>query len=128
MVSFSLYPIHKLIEYEIRAYNIVRGMSVITTGKSSSRGIIIKKKKQSTPSIPPSRDDKERDEMEEIDKLVDGNKDEESYVSSFANSVVNNDDYDTGSKLKPGSHKEHPEHMSDDDEMKRKDEEVDKEK
>nr|GEZ24110.1 hypothetical protein [Tanacetum cinerariifolium] len=67
-------------------------------------------------------------EQEEIDKLADGNEDEESYASAFADSVINNDDVYTGSKLEPESHKEHPEHVSDDDETKRKDEEVEKEK
>ncbi|GJU75158.1 hypothetical protein Tco_1272228, partial [Tanacetum coccineum] len=67
-------------------------------------------------------------EQEEIDKLVDGDEDEESYASAFADSVINNDDDDTRYKLEPGSHKEHPEHVSDDDEMKKKDEEVEKEK
>ncbi|GKC42842.1 hypothetical protein Tco_1060564 [Tanacetum coccineum] len=65
---------------------------------------------------------------EEIDKLVDGDEDEESYVSAFADSVINNDVDDTGSKLEPGSHKEHPKHVFDDDEKKKKDEEVEKEK
>ncbi|GKD41402.1 hypothetical protein Tco_1261609, partial [Tanacetum coccineum] len=67
-------------------------------------------------------------EHEEIDKLVDGDKDEESYASAFVDSVINNDDDDTGSKLEPESHKEYPEHVYDDDEMKKKDEEVEKEK
>ncbi|GJT02576.1 hypothetical protein Tco_0823745 [Tanacetum coccineum] len=57
-------------------------------------------------------------EQEEIDKLVDGDEDEDSYASAFADSVINNDDDDTGSMLEPESHKEHPEHVSDDDEMK----------
>nr|GEU62342.1 hypothetical protein [Tanacetum cinerariifolium] len=69
-------------------------------------------------------------EQEEIDKLVDGDGDEdkESYASAFVDSVINNDGDDIGSKLEPGSHKEHPEHVSDDDEMQRKDEEAEKEK
>ncbi|GKB27531.1 hypothetical protein Tco_0866932 [Tanacetum coccineum] len=130
-----------------------------TAGESSSRRITIKRKKQSTPSIPPPGDDRERDAIaeatllsltlhktallaeaqeniakvqekldeEEIDKLVDGDDDDESSASSFANSVLNDDGDDTGSKLEPGSHKEYPEHVSDDDEMKKKDEEVKKE-
>ncbi|GJY47102.1 hypothetical protein Tco_0436165 [Tanacetum coccineum] len=65
---------------------------------------------------------------EEIDKLVDGDKDEESSTSAFANTVLNDTDDDTGSKLEPGSYKEHPEHVFDDDEKKKKDEEVKKEK
>ncbi|GJU94958.1 hypothetical protein Tco_1319714 [Tanacetum coccineum] len=126
-----------------------------TAGESSSRRITIKRKKQSTPSIPPPGDDRERDAIaeatllsltlhktallaeaqeniakfqekldeEEIHKPVDGDDDDESSASAFADSVLNDDGDDTGSKLKPGRHKEHPEHVSDDDEMKNKDEE-----
>nr|GEX01862.1 hypothetical protein [Tanacetum cinerariifolium] len=66
---------------------------------------------------------------EEIDKLVDGDEDEESYVSTFADTMINNDDDDddTGFKLEPESYMEHPEHVSNDDEKKKKDEEVEKE-
>ncbi|GKA87600.1 hypothetical protein Tco_0809364 [Tanacetum coccineum] len=107
-----------------------------TAGESSSKRIIIKRKKQITSSIPPPGDDRERDEMaeatiltqDEIDKLVDGDEDEESYASAFVDTVINNDDDDIGSKLEPESYKEHPEHVSNDDEKKRKDEEVEKEK
>ncbi|GJS76178.1 hypothetical protein Tco_0726059 [Tanacetum coccineum] len=67
-------------------------------------------------------------EQDDIDKLVDGDEDEEFYASAFADSVINNDDDDTGSKLEPESHEEHLEHVSDNDEMKKKDEEVEKEK
>ncbi|GJW77005.1 retrovirus-related pol polyprotein from transposon TNT 1-94 [Tanacetum coccineum] len=66
--------------------------------------------------------------QEEIDKLVDGEEDEESSASAFADTVLNDNDDDTGSKLEPGSYKEHPEHVSDDDEKTKKDEEVKKEK
>ncbi|GKE80682.1 hypothetical protein Tco_1550682 [Tanacetum coccineum] len=117
-------------------------------------------KKPSTPSIPPPRDNRERDEMaeatilsltlhktaldakakenitkvqemlaqEEIDKLVDGDDDEESFASAFVDTVLNDPDDDTGFKLDPGSYKEHPEHVSNDDEKKKKDEEVETEK
>ncbi|GJX86518.1 hypothetical protein Tco_0337292, partial [Tanacetum coccineum] len=64
---------------------------------------------------------------EEIDKLVDSEEDEESFASAFADTVLNDNDDDTGSKLEPGSYKEHPEHVSDDDEKTKKDEEVKKE-
>ncbi|GKB76750.1 hypothetical protein Tco_0943645 [Tanacetum coccineum] len=60
----------------------------------------------------------EKLDEEEIDKLVDGDDDDESSASAFADSVLNDDGDDTGSKLEPGSHKEHPEHVSDDDEQK----------
>ncbi|GKE44664.1 hypothetical protein Tco_1471948, partial [Tanacetum coccineum] len=69
----------------------------------------------------------EKLDEEEIDKLVDGDDDDESSASAFADSVLNDDGDDIGSKLEPGSHKEYPEHVSDDDEMKKKDEEVEKE-
>ncbi|GJW82655.1 hypothetical protein Tco_0155800 [Tanacetum coccineum] len=130
-----------------------------TAGESSSRRITIKRKKQSTPSIPPPGDDRERDAIaeanllsltlhktallveaqeniakvqenldeEEIDKLVDGDDDDESSASAFADFVLNDDGDDTGSKLEPESHKEHPEHVSDDDEQKN-DEAIKKEK
>ncbi|GKF00416.1 hypothetical protein Tco_0023766, partial [Tanacetum coccineum] len=60
-----------------------------------------------------------------IDKLVDGDEDEDSYASAFADSVINNDDDDdTGSKLEPGSHKEYPEHVFDDEAFKKEKEVV----
>ncbi|GJT79954.1 RNA-directed DNA polymerase, eukaryota, reverse transcriptase zinc-binding domain protein [Tanacetum coccineum] len=65
--------------------------------------------------------------QEEIDKLVNGDDDDESSASAFADTVLNDDGDDTGSKLEPGSHKEHPEHVFDDNEKKKKDEEVEKE-
>ncbi|GKG31445.1 hypothetical protein Tco_0426395 [Tanacetum coccineum] len=64
-------------------------------------------------------------EHDDIDKLVDGDKDEDSYASAFADSVINNDDDDdTGSKLEPGSHKEYPEHVFDDEAFKKEKEVV----
>ncbi|GKC26204.1 hypothetical protein Tco_1033498, partial [Tanacetum coccineum] len=66
--------------------------------------------------------------QEEIDKLVDGEEDEESSISSFADTVLNDNDDDTRSKLEPEIYKEHPEHVSDDAEKMKKDEEVEKEK
>ncbi|GJU17136.1 hypothetical protein Tco_1145102 [Tanacetum coccineum] len=131
-----------------------------TARESSSRRITIKRKKQSTPSIPPPRDDQERDAIveatllsltlhktallaeaqeniakvqekldeEEIDKLVDGDEDDKSSASAFADSVLNDDGDDTRSKLEPMSHKEHPEHVSDDDDKQKNDEAIEKEK
>ncbi|GJW89987.1 retrovirus-related pol polyprotein from transposon TNT 1-94 [Tanacetum coccineum] len=94
--------------------------------ESSSPRRIIKKKKQPTPSIPPPGDDRERDAIdeEEIDKLVEGNADEESYASAFVDSMFNDeaDDVDdTGSKIEPESQKENQEHVSDNDENEQKD-------
>ncbi|GJT87189.1 hypothetical protein Tco_1068906 [Tanacetum coccineum] len=107
--------------------------------------VTTKQKKLSTTPIPPPSDDRERDEIaeatllsltmhktslageaqdnvpkvqeklleEDIEKIVEG-EDEESYASVFANSVFQDDD-DTGTRLEPGSHKENPETVDDDD-------------
>nr|GEV22171.1 retrovirus-related Pol polyprotein from transposon TNT 1-94 [Tanacetum cinerariifolium] len=63
---------------------------------------------------------------EEIDKMVDGDEDEESYASKFADLVLNDDVDDSGTKLEPESHKENPEKVFDDDveiEKEKKDDE-----
>ncbi|GJY80224.1 hypothetical protein Tco_0492975 [Tanacetum coccineum] len=64
----------------------------------------------------------EKLDEEEIDKMVEGNTDEESYASVFANSILNYEGVDvddTGSKIKLGSQKENPECVSDDDETEK---------
>ncbi|GKD03906.1 hypothetical protein Tco_1178880, partial [Tanacetum coccineum] len=148
-------------EYETVFMKVAVPMNQLqpTAGESSSRRITIKRKKQSTPSIPPPGDDRERDAIakatllslalhktallaeaqekiakvqekldeEEIDKLVDGDDNDESSTSAFADFVLNDDGDDTGSKLEPGSHKEHPEHVFDDNEQEN-DEAIEKEK
>ncbi|GJR06341.1 hypothetical protein Tco_0529325 [Tanacetum coccineum] len=58
--------------------------------------------------------------------MVDGEEDEESYASAFADSVFNEDVDDTGSKIEPGSQKENPEHVSDDDKNEKHDDEKEK--
>ncbi|GJS31919.1 retrovirus-related pol polyprotein from transposon TNT 1-94 [Tanacetum coccineum] len=151
-------------------------VSVYTTGNVSVRGMLIPdafltveiretddfkeyemvfmKKKQSTPSIPPPGDDRERDAIaestllsltlhkttllaeaqeniakvqekldeDEIDKMAEGSSDDESYASEFADSILNNEGAevdDTGSKIEPGSQKENPKRVSDDDETEK---------
>ncbi|GJY60805.1 hypothetical protein Tco_0461462, partial [Tanacetum coccineum] len=91
--------------------------------------------KQRTPSNPPPSDDKDRDEIaeatllkEEIEKMVEGEKDEESYASEFADSILNDDVDDSGTKIEPGSHKENPKNVDDDEiEKEKKDEGIEKE-
>ncbi|GJT31141.1 hypothetical protein Tco_0911416 [Tanacetum coccineum] len=64
----------------------------------------------------------EKLDEEEIDKMVEGNTDEESYASVFADSMLNNegaDDDDTRSKIKPESQKENLERVSDDNETEK---------
>ncbi|GKA69548.1 hypothetical protein Tco_0775612 [Tanacetum coccineum] len=73
----------------------------------------------------------EKLDEEEIEKMVKGEEDEESYASVFVDSVFNDDVDDSGTKIEPGSHKEHPKHVTDEDEeikKEKKDEEVKKEK
>ncbi|GJV45157.1 hypothetical protein Tco_1429693 [Tanacetum coccineum] len=61
--------------------------------------------------IPPPSDNRERDE--------------ESYVSEFVDSVFHDDD-DSGNRIEPGSHNEHPEIVDDDDENKKEKKDNDK--
>ncbi|GJY94102.1 hypothetical protein Tco_0510463 [Tanacetum coccineum] len=98
---------------------------------NSQHKLTIKRKKPSTTLIPPPSDDRERerDEIvklaeEEIEKLVKGDEDEESYASEFVDLVLNDNVDDSGSRLKPESHKENPKKHDDDDD----DEEIEKEK
>nr|GEU72131.1 retrovirus-related Pol polyprotein from transposon TNT 1-94 [Tanacetum cinerariifolium] len=51
---------------------------------------------------------------EEIEKMFEGEEDEESYASTFVESMLN-DDYDFGTKIEPESRKENPEVVNDDD-------------
>ncbi|GKD61013.1 hypothetical protein Tco_1298522 [Tanacetum coccineum] len=57
---------------------------------------------------------------EEIEKMVEGEQDEESYASEFVDSMLNDDVDDSGTNIEPESHKENPE-VVDDDVTKKKD-------
>ncbi|GKG09854.1 hypothetical protein Tco_0338600, partial [Tanacetum coccineum] len=50
---------------------------------------------------------------EDVEKIVEG-EDEESYASEFADSVFL-DEEDSGTRIEPGSHKENPKTVDDDD-------------
>ncbi|GJY22916.1 hypothetical protein Tco_0396574 [Tanacetum coccineum] len=98
-----------------------------TISPRKSLKVTIKQKKPSTTPIPPPCDDRERDEIaeatllkEEIEKMFEGEEHDESYASSFVDSMLNDDD-DSGTRIEPGSHKEHPETINDDDENEKKD-------
>ncbi|GJX20531.1 retrovirus-related pol polyprotein from transposon TNT 1-94 [Tanacetum coccineum] len=52
---------------------------------------------------------------DEIDKMVEGDEDEESYASEFVDSMLNDDVDDFDTRIEPGSHKENPEVVDDDD-------------
>nr|GEV15083.1 retrovirus-related Pol polyprotein from transposon TNT 1-94 [Tanacetum cinerariifolium] len=52
---------------------------------------------------------------EEIEKMVDGEEDEESYASEFTDSMLNDNVDDFGTRLEPRSHQENPEVVVDDD-------------
>ncbi|GJV62774.1 hypothetical protein Tco_1473602 [Tanacetum coccineum] len=70
-----------------------------TSSPRKSQKITIRKKKQSSTLIPTLSDDRERDEVaeatilneEEIENMVKGDKDEESYASEFVDSMINDD-------------------------------------
>ncbi|GJW42532.1 hypothetical protein Tco_0071331 [Tanacetum coccineum] len=128
-----------------------------------SHNITVKRKKQSTPSIPPPKDDQERDEIaevtllsltlhktalaakaqenitkvqeklaeEEIEKIVEGDKDEESYASEFADSILNDDVDDSGTRLRKRRNDIEIEKEKKDDkviEKEKKDKEIEKDK
>ncbi|GJR41229.1 hypothetical protein Tco_1216913 [Tanacetum coccineum] len=61
----------------------------------------------------------------EIEKMVEGDEDEKSYASEFADSMLNDDVDDSGTRIEPESHKENPKVVADDDVTKRKDDEKD---
>nr|GEX33438.1 hypothetical protein [Tanacetum cinerariifolium] len=62
---------------------------------------------------------------EEIEKMVEGEEDKESYAIEFADSMLNDDVDDFGTRIEPGSYKENPEFVADDDVTKKKDDEKD---
>ncbi|GJT05657.1 hypothetical protein Tco_0840119 [Tanacetum coccineum] len=69
----------------------------------------------------------EKLDEEDIEKMVEGDEDEESYESEFSDSMINDDVDDSGTRIEPGSHKEHPENVNDDDkeiEKEMKDDEI----
>ncbi|GJW72918.1 retrovirus-related pol polyprotein from transposon TNT 1-94 [Tanacetum coccineum] len=57
----------------------------------------------------------EKLDEEEIEKMVEDDEDEESYASEFADSVLNDDVDDFGTRIEPGSHKKNLENVNDDD-------------
>nr|GEV77295.1 hypothetical protein [Tanacetum cinerariifolium] len=59
---------------------------------------------------------------EETKKMVEGEENEESYASAFADFVFNDDVDDSGTKIEPKSHKKHPNNVTNEDE------EIEKEK
>nr|GEX98077.1 copia protein [Tanacetum cinerariifolium] len=62
---------------------------------------------------------------EDIKKMVEGEEDEESYASEFADSVFQDDDDDSGDRIEPESHKKNSEVVDDYDDIN---DNVDKEK
>ncbi|GJV72351.1 integrase, catalytic region, zinc finger, CCHC-type containing protein [Tanacetum coccineum] len=89
-----------------------------TSSPRKSLKVTIKKKAKTTP-IPPPSDDRERVQEklveEDIEKMVEGDEDEESYASTFDDSMLNDDVDDFDTRIEPGSHKENPEVVDDDD-------------
>ncbi|GJX64837.1 hypothetical protein Tco_0299180 [Tanacetum coccineum] len=88
-------------------------------GESSSprksQKITIRKRKQSSTLIPPPVAEaqeniakvQEKLDEEEIEKMLEGDEDENLYASVFVDSMINDDVDDSGTKIEPRSHKEH---------------------
>nr|GEZ30593.1 hypothetical protein [Tanacetum cinerariifolium] len=71
----------------------------------------------------------EKLDEEEIKRMVEGEEDEESYASKFADSMLNDDVDDSGTRIELESHKEHPKNVNDNDEdieKEKKDDDVEK--
>ncbi|GKF72007.1 hypothetical protein Tco_0208121, partial [Tanacetum coccineum] len=63
--------------------------------------------------------------------MVKGGEDKESYASEFADSMLNDDVDDFGTRIEAGSHKEHSENINNDDEVienEKKNDEIEEEK
>ncbi|GJU55567.1 hypothetical protein Tco_1229281 [Tanacetum coccineum] len=71
---------------------------------------------------------REKLDEEEIEKMVEGDEDKESYASKFVDSMINDDVDDSCTRLEPGSHKEHSEIVNDDDDRLRREEDEGDEK
>ncbi|GKE92821.1 hypothetical protein Tco_1573916, partial [Tanacetum coccineum] len=92
-----------------------------TSSPRKSLKVTIGQKKQSIPSLPPPV--QEKLDEEEISNMVEGEEDEESYASEFANSMLNDDVDDSGTRIELEIHKETQEVVTDDDVSKKKDNE-----
>ncbi|GJW91376.1 hypothetical protein Tco_0168929 [Tanacetum coccineum] len=64
----------------------------------------------------------EKLDEDETEKLIECDEDEESYVSEFVDSMINEDVDDFGTRIEPESHKEHSKNVNDDDEEIEKEE------
>ncbi|GKD28915.1 hypothetical protein Tco_1239693 [Tanacetum coccineum] len=60
-------------------------------------------------------------------QVVEGEKDEESYADKFVAYMIHDDVDDSGDRIEPGSHKEHPKVVDDDNKEEKKDEKEDNE-
>ncbi|GJZ84568.1 retrovirus-related pol polyprotein from transposon TNT 1-94 [Tanacetum coccineum] len=103
-----------------------------TSSPRKSLKITIKQKKPSTTPIPPPSDDRERDEIAEATLLsLIMHKtaivaEAQENVDKFADFVSFNEEEDSGTRLKPESHKENSKTVDDDDdEEEKKDEKKD---
>ncbi|GKA70178.1 hypothetical protein Tco_0776242 [Tanacetum coccineum] len=73
----------------------------------------------------------EKLDEEEIERMVEGGEDEESYASGFADSMLNDDVDDSDTRIEPESYKEYPKNVNNDDEeieKEKKDDEIEIEK
>ncbi|GJY73764.1 hypothetical protein Tco_0478195 [Tanacetum coccineum] len=111
---------------EIRATDDFKEYETVfdTSSPRKSLKVTIRQKKQSITLIPPPSDDREMDEIakatllkEEIEKMVEGEEDDESYTSKFADSMLNEDVDDLCTRIEPGSHKENLEVVVVDDDV-----------
>ncbi|GKC96232.1 hypothetical protein Tco_1161674 [Tanacetum coccineum] len=121
----SIPQIHKKDYHSIKDDTLL--VSVYSTRNVLSRGMQIPNAFL-TDEIHATDDYKEYETVfvgDEIEKMVEGKEDEESYASEFADSMLNDDVDDFGIRIEPESHKENPKVVADDDVSKMNDDEKD---
>ncbi|GKD24985.1 hypothetical protein Tco_1231199, partial [Tanacetum coccineum] len=122
-------------EYEMVFVNVVVPMNqpqplVSTQGTYRSTPRAHRKPTLTTASPQGKKRKQQKLDEDKIEKMVEGDKDEESYASEFADSMIKDDVDDFGTRIEPGSHKEHPKNVNGDDEeieKEMKDDEIEKE-
>ncbi|GKD72467.1 hypothetical protein Tco_1330749, partial [Tanacetum coccineum] len=112
---------------EIRATGDYREYETVSPTLTVDIALKKKIKQVAGETSSPRKSLKEKLVEEDIEKIVKGKDDEESYASEFGDSVFNDDEDDSGTRIEPGSHKENPENIDDDDEndKEKKDEKKD---
>ncbi|GJV04673.1 hypothetical protein Tco_1338242 [Tanacetum coccineum] len=86
-----------------------------TVGRRGSKVLERRVHQENHSNLPSDKRIQEKLAEEEIEKMVEGEEDDKSYASEFADSMINDDVDDSGNRIEPRSHKENPKVVFDDD-------------